>query len=1369
MGGNLGIVAGRITGESNSRLAILATGDVNIAASGVAPVVPAERALGASLSVAGSSIVDAGRIDLDSGLLTLHALGAAHTAGVTLTSTASVNAAGQVLHFGDKDVYARAGDVTLISDHGSVSLGAGSIVDVSAPAAGGDAGSLSISAVEESTTLAGTLRGSAAHGAGGSFTLDAGSVDSFSVINTALVNAGFDGDLAVRARTGNLDVATGDTVRGEHVRLTADTGDMRVAGRIDASGAKAGSIELNAGHDISVRSGASLDAHSTGAGNRGGDVSLRSVDGAVRIASGSTVNVSAAPSTGESGAATTADRGGTLNVRVTREVAATLADADTSNDRLQIAGTVSGARRVNLEAYARYTDDGTLDSTDVATAGNPLFDDATAFVDTNGAGIRSALGAIASQASFHLLPGIEIVTDTSAADLTLANTWDLSRWRFNGEAGVLTLRAAGNLDFTRSLSDGFDGVADLTSNALPVLRTDDSWSYRLVAGADTASADLMATASNQTTGNLSVSPGIPGVGTGRARLVAIRTGTGSIDIAAAGDVTLGNRASVIYTAGRDTQDGIRLGSGKGTLENRPYPLQGGDISVRAGGSVRGVSPDLRGDLNAYGTQLFTQWLYRQGAADETATGSTRRATGWTVAFERFEQGIGALGGGNVSVDAGGTLDNLAVSIPSIGMQVGGTTAETSDVRVVGGGDLTVHAGDDIQGGLYFVGRGDANIRSDASVVSGRAIGDSFPADLHTVLALGEGHITLDARGRLDLETIVNPTLLPQTGLQRNLLATRNSYFSTYGDDSGVTLSSLAGDVHLFNDSADIAAARVFNGYIDQQSGEELNSSLQYYPPILDVFAMRGDIQFDRGMTLYPSAAGDLQLLANGSVFLNGNFSLSDIDPASLGTVGNPTPSVVKFDVLAPGLLQFGTTPVHAEDTGGPARIIARNGDIVRTAPDSVLVLAKKTVLSAGRNLIGVNALIQNVKAGDVSELIAGGDLLYPSLRSPGGQISPGDGGIDIQGPGRLLVDVAGNIDLGASRGITSLGDTGNPALADLGADIILIGGLNGHQPEVAAFAAKYDVNADLPAVLDKFYDILREAGRRNAPLPNEKRSYADAFEAIKTLFPASDYKGSMDLFFSRVYTLDGGDIDVLMPGGGVNVGLAAPPSSFGIKKDASQLGIVAQSFGNVRAFIDQNFEVNESRVFAADGGDILVWSSNGDIDAGRGAKTSISAPPPIITRDPKSGAVSVTFPPALAGSGIRTLTSTPGRPFGSVDLITPRGVVDASEAGIETLGNLTIAAVQVLGTQNIKVGGVSTGVPVDTGGLAASLASVSAVSSSAAVASSDIGASADKTSQAPIADSAMSFLEVFVLGFGEGVCDAKDLECLKRQQGGAQK
>ena len=57
----------------------------------------------------------------------------------------------------------------------------------------------------------------------------------------------------------------------------------------------------------------------------------------------------------------------------------------------------------------------------------------------------------------------------------------------------------------------------------------------------------------------------------------------------------------------------------------------------------------------------------------------------------------------------------------------------------------------------------------------------------------------------------------------------------------------------------------------------------------------------------------------------------------------------------------------------------------------------------------------------------------------------------------------------------------------------------------------------------------------------------------------------MGLYFSRIYTLDGGDIRLLSPGGEINAGLASPPAAFNSTKDASELGIVAQRSGNISA------------------------------------------------------------------------------------------------------------------------------------------------------------------------------------------------------------
>jgi hypothetical protein len=142
----------------------------------------------------------------------------------------------------------------------------------------------------------------------------------------------------------------------------------------------------------------------------------------------------------------------------------------------------------------------------------------------------------------------------------------------------------------------------------------------------------------------------------------------------------------------------------------------------------------------------------------------------------------------------------------------------------------------------------------------------------------------------------------------------------------------------------------------------------------------------------------------------------------------------------------------------------------------------------------------------------------------------------------------------------------------------------------------------------------------------------------------------------------------------------------------------------------------------------------------------------------------VVFPAALTGSGIQTLATTPGVGAGDVDLFAPNGVVNANDAGI-VAGNLTIAATAVLGASNIKVSGVSVGVPVEAGGLGASLSAASAIGSSASQASTEgvQGNSNRNAGATSAADAALNWLDVFIEGFGEEVCKSSDLECLKRQ------
>ena len=269
----------------------------------------------------------------------------------------------------------------------------------------------------------------------------------------------------------------------------------------------------------------------------------------------------------------------------------------------------------------------------------------------------------------------------------------------------------------------------------------------------------------------------------------------------------------------------------------------------------------------------------------------------------------------------------------------------------------------------------------------------------------------------------------------------------------------------------------------------------------------------------------------------------------------------------------------------------------------------------------------------------------------------------------------------------------------------------GYDASVSRFNA---LAADLQRafLLPVFFTELVASGRDANNIPGA--GFARGYAAIDALFPGSRepattprYDGDLLLAFSRIYTLADGDISLLAPGGLLNVGLANPPPGLA-NRPPSALGIVAQRAGSVRVFTHDDVLVNSSRVFTLRGGDIAIWSTVGDIDAGRGAKSAISAPPPTITID-ASGKVTLDFAGAVAGSGIRAIVTADDVEPGDVDLIAPAGKVDAGDAGIGSAGNLNVAAQQVVGLDNIQVGGTSTGVPAETSSLGASLSGASAV------------------------------------------------------------
>ncbi|OCK47879.1 transporter [Stenotrophomonas maltophilia] len=280
-----------------------------------------------------------------------------------------------------------------------------------------------------------------------------------------------------------------------------------------------------------------------------------------------------------------------------------------------------------------------------------------------------------------------------------------------------------------------------------------------------------------------------------------------------------------------------------------------------------------------------------------------------------------------------------------------------------------------------------------------------------------------------------------------------------------------------------------------------------------------------------------------------------------------------------------------------------------------------------------------------------------------------------------------------------------------------------------------------------YYAELREGGREYTDQNGPRfGSYLRGRDAIATLLPDKDARGatidrSGDIVMyggSGVRTEAGGNIELMAPGGQIVAGVIgeAPPAS---------AGLVTQGQGDIRLFSQDSVLLGLSRVMTAFGGDILAWSEQGDINAGRGSRTTLLYTPPRRLYD-NWGNVLLSPQAPATGAGFATLDPIPEVPPGDVDLIAPLGTIDAGEAGIRVSGNINLAALQVLNAANIQVQGESKGLPVLATVNVNALASASAAANSASQAAQDVM----RKSQDDARRNQPSVISVQILGFGSG-------------------
>lgn len=1344
VGSNLNIRAPFITAGRSSNATVDASGySLQMTASSDAAK-PSNENLGARLTFKADSIFNSTLIDLPSGAVVMDA----RNGNLTLAEGSSIDVAGRSVSMAGVRFVTDGGGISLSANNGSVNLARGAALALG----GANGGTLNVKVPTGRFDWQGTI---AAEGANTGSKIDiavGSSIDlgSLGTLGARLKGAGFTDSVSLEAATGDFNLASKDSLEARMVDLSANQGDIFVAGSVLSQGKNA-TIDLSAGGQIALADTASLVA--SGASGAGGRILVDTVSlnpnnlKGVSVAEGAKINV----------ASKDAGSNGSVLFRVARD-----------DINLALTGSVGssivGSADTVVEADKVFNIDGTIS----ASLADSWKTDALNFMTSQASQYESTLGL-----KGEVKAGIFL---NAAGDLALDSIGlDLASWHVGDRAGVLTMKSGGSISFLGSLSDGFINNPEVMTLAggqkvglNDQLQTINSWSYRILASNDVSISNDH----------------------------YVRTGAGDIEVIAGRDITLGNAGSAIYTMGKAASTN-RYGSLNDNLALKgfigEYPVQGGSISLNAGRNV----------IGAVTGQFFDGWLTRAGNWSNAEDHSLETPTAWAVHVGgltnaqqvAFQQNIGALGGGNVVVTAGADVQNLTVVAPTTGKPAGALANPnnpldpsylTNTVQVQGGGDIRIEAGNDIRGGTVFTGRGSAQLKAVGSISASDQTG------LGAVLATGAGSVNLSANDRIEVAAALNPTVISDV--------TSGNYFFTYSPDSAITLKAVSGDIQLQNDTESLVNQLnrlrpttnrlLFPGLA--------SDALKVYPSTLDAMALQGDIVISRSLVMNPSALGSLNLTAGSDIrteALNGfvYLTMSDADPELLPSVTNPK---TNFDDASRRLQPFGPaslihaqTPVHKDDLR-LAKINA-GGSILGKDPLQITLPTGANV-QAGLDIKDASFSLQHPNA-TLSSITAGRDILFTQPRNGLGNLVNSAGQISLAGPGGLLTSAGRNIDLGAAVGIFSTGNTVNSALPTGDGAITVLAGMGSKGPQYAEFAQKYDPfskaysnlmttfvgklsgNAKIDTntaqakfrtltqaeqnlfLFDILFDEIRQSASKAAKT-GKAEDYAQGYTAIDTMFPGagtaeSTYAGDLSLFFSKISTLSGGDVNMIAPGGSVNAGLA---SSFTGSKQSADLGVVVQADGSINGLVNNDFMVNQSRVFALNGGDITIWSSNGNIDAGRGAKSALTIPPPEVTFD-QSGNLKIIYPPAVSGSGIRTAASIGGRP-GDVYLAAPKGIVDAGEAGIGG-SNITIAATAVLGANNIQVSGTSTGVP--SAGASVAIAPAGAAAAATAAANTAESAVNNDTNQAKernsMADNSLNPLSVDILGFGEcGVADVRE-------------
>jgi filamentous hemagglutinin family protein len=712
----------------------------------------------------------------------------------------------------------------------------------------------------------------------------------------------------------------------------------------------------------------------------------------------------------------------------------------------------------------------------------------------------------------------------------------------------------------------------------------------------------------------------------------------NLTVANGAGILAGENWSVTLEAGRDfaTADSVVPGlgniafQGSGHLQthNGDAVLVAGNNVTVAGGFVRSVAGgDL--DVTAWSGSIQT---------GTRANGFLFRPGGYSVDPELG--GISTAHGGNVRLTAG--LDVIS-ALPVAG---GAQSDAGSGAFGEAPGDVTIAAGRDVAG--HFVVR-----NGDGIIDAARNAGTSTRL---LALSLVDGGWTVEAGQDVLLQEVRNP----------------NGLFNNLGSSASASRQSF--------DYSDDAYVRLEAGNSVQLRGTALpryaNAFSQGMPPIypgrLEIDAGAGGVVLGNDVILFPSTLGGLRIATSEGGSLVGTkpgdlvqLVLSDSDKKRYREFGD-------F-----GIADHGSTPIHRDNTE-PVRL-----DIAGDMTGVLVGAAKRAEIRVGGDMINSRFEGQNLHADDVTRIEVAGDVRNRSeFTSAPVEVAPNFGLFDLVYP-PLNGAAAGlqsqlTYDPG-TRTVTFQGRMSGDQLTTLlrlpvrkfDANGLPLFAPNGEPltEEVAVLPTEvanqlYAQSQDIPLNPDTGYRIggggRFEFSAHNLDLGatagiishGPRANPALAREFLRGADLRITLAGDLSLFSTAIASLNGGDIEVFAQGS------ATLGSRQFQGNDSMARGIFTVDQSDVTVVARGNIEVSGSRIAAYDGGNVLVRSLEGDVNAGTGGNGAATVEKIVV--DPVTRAV-LSYAPTIPGSGILATTF-------------PRSLDPAFPASQNTVGNIVVDA-----------------------------------------------------------------------------------------------